>query len=78
MPIFFTHIRHGDSLAEDLEGQEFPTLDDAVQDAIVAVREIMSDRVGAGRQANHSTIEITDEAGRLIRSVRFVDVLDHD
>lgn len=43
MPWFFTHIRHGSDLFEDQHGQKFETVKDAVDDAIVAARQIMAD-----------------------------------
>ena len=76
MPRFYMNIRHLADLTEDLEGQHFPSLADAHDDAIVAAREIMADRVQRGMDPDHSQIEITDSAGRLVDTVRFKEAID--
>ena len=71
MPLFYTNVRTGDELAEDLEGKHFASLADAHAEAIQSAREIMASRVLRGEQANHSQIEIMDSAGRLVDTVLF-------
>ena len=69
MPRFYMNIREGDTLIEDPEGQDFPSLAQAHREAIMSARELMSSRVAAGKNPNHSKFEITDEAGK-DRSIR--------
>ena len=64
MPRFYMNIREGDTLIEDPEGHDFPSLAEARREAIMSARELMSSRVAAGKNPNHSKFEITDEAGR--------------
>jgi hypothetical protein len=40
MPIFFFHIRHGGSLAEDPDGTDLPTLALAYAEAVAMAREL--------------------------------------
>jgi hypothetical protein len=78
MSRYYFNVRSRDELLEDNEGQSFLSLEDARQHAIRSAREIMSERVAAGRQPNHRTFEITDEHGQLVLTFPFLDALGPD
>lgn len=72
---FFFHLREGGTRIEDPEGQELPSLDAAKAEAEAAVREILAERIRSGRAIDGSCVEIADEAGRILATVRFADFL---
>ena len=71
MPRYYLHIRDGDDLWEDEEGQEISTLATARELAILSAREIMSGRIMSGRDPDHSKIEITDTTGQTVLVLPF-------
>lgn len=77
MSRLFLHIDTGD-LVRDLEGADYASVEDARVEAIQAAREIMSQRVLAGRAPDGEKIIIEDENGRVVLVVRFQDAIGHD
>jgi hypothetical protein len=75
MPLFFLHLRDRDERFEDTSGTEFPSLLSARAEAIKSAREIMAENLRQGLPLDHKQIEICDEDGNLIETVRFHDVL---
>src|ERR1700712_433042 len=76
MPRFFIHLKNKTGeLIEDEEGSEFAALPEALDEAEMAAREIMSERVAAGRPADGSCFEIANEAGDIVSVLQFEDVL---
>ena len=75
MPLFFLHIRQGDDLVKDLEGQEFPDLESARQDATAGAREILAERVRAGEGVDGDRIDVCDESGTVLATVPFPSLL---
>jgi hypothetical protein len=73
MPRFHFHFWEHGVLLEDPEGQELSDLDRARNQAILAAREIMSEKLAAGRSPDHSRFEIADEAGKVVLIVPFTD-----
>ena len=71
MPKYFFHIRAGGVLEEDPEGAEFPTLDEAHQEALEAAREIIAEKVLANEVTDAQSFEIVAEDGALLREVPF-------
>ncbi len=78
MPRFFMNIRQDDEWLEDREGEEFPSLVEARAEAVMAARELMAARVGAGRKPHRGGFEITDDAGHVVLLVPFEDALGED
>ena len=76
MPRFYLNLRAGDELLEDPEGHDFPSLAEARTEAIMSARELMSSRVAAGKNPNHSKFEIIDEAGKTVLVVCFEEAID--
>jgi hypothetical protein len=50
MSRFFLHVREGEKLLEDGEGQEFVSLDEARTEAVLSARELMAAHMVAGRR----------------------------
>jgi hypothetical protein len=61
MPRFFLHIRDGTVLVEDEEGSDFPNVEAACREAVLAAREILASKLVAGEEVDGQTFEITDE-----------------
>ena len=78
MPRYFLNIEHYGQIIRDDEGAIFETLAEAREEAIASAREIMSERVAAGKAADSSVFNITDEEGRTVLSVPFEDAIDRD
>lgn len=72
---YFFHIRDGDRREIDLEGSEFETLELAIEDARMAAREIMAEKVLAGYAPDGQFFEITDESGHVLANVSFRSAL---
>jgi hypothetical protein len=75
MPRFYMNLRDGDTLLEDPEGHDFPSLAEARTEAIMSARELMSSRIAAGKHPNHSKFEITDETGKAVLVVYFEEAI---
>lgn len=76
MPRYFLHVWHGTGLAEDTEGQEFASLNQARGEAMEAAREIMGQMHRGDRGANKSAILIAESTGRTLETVPFTDALE--
>jgi hypothetical protein len=75
MPRFFLHIREGEKVLEDSEGQEFLSLDEARTEAVLSARELMAARMVAGRRTDHSKFEIVDASGHTVLIFPFEQAL---
>ncbi len=77
MPSFFLHLRDSGGLLKDEVGYRFPNLEAAHAEAMKAAREVWADAIkeGRGRDYLDTAIVITDEQGRALRTVPFVDAL---
>ncbi|CZT33028.1 DUF6894 family protein [Rhizobium sp. 9140] len=75
MPKFFFHVRKPGVFEKDPEGEDFPTVDDAVDEAFKAAREILAEKVYANDIIDGSSFEITTDDGHVVRTVLFRDAL---
>lgn len=75
MPRYYQHLRDGDELIEDLEGGDFDDLPAVLLDAQTAAREMLSEKVLHGRIVDGTRIEICDDAGALVETVKFREQL---
>jgi len=67
---YFFHLRDGDTLVQDEEGQEFSDLEAVRLEATASAREILSEAARTGTAGSlHLQIEVADEAGRTILTV---------
>jgi hypothetical protein len=74
MRLFF-HTRKQGVLADDEQGAEFDSLEEAHREAIASAREIMAERIVMGRPIHGVSFEITDEHGKVVLTVPWEDAL---
>jgi hypothetical protein len=75
MPRFYFHIKHGDRLVEDKEGDDFPDLALARAQALEAAREMWSEAIKTGRELIADAFVITDEQGHRLLLVPMTEAL---
>jgi hypothetical protein len=72
---FYFHIREGDELIADDQGQDLPDVSAARREAVLCAREILAAAIGAGQAGVPDAIVISDEAGRALDVVPLAEVL---
>jgi len=77
MPRYFLHVRTEDERVEDIEGEEFQSLDGAITSAFESAREVLIDRLRQNQRADGvgSRIEIADAHDVTLALVEFKDVV---
>ncbi|MFL5332786.1 MAG: DUF6894 family protein [Geminicoccaceae bacterium] len=75
MQRFFFHVRDDSDFTRDDEGQEFPSLEAAHQDAIRAIARLSADLPPDFRRTDIA-FEITDAAGDILLTVPFTTARD--
>lgn len=75
MPRYYFHVREGQEISRDAEGQELPDVEAARREAVSASREILGEKLLHGGSLNHRQIEIADETGHVVDVVSANDVL---
>jgi hypothetical protein len=76
MPWFYRHIRQGVQLIHDTDGIELTDLDAARADALEGIRDILAEAIKRGTDVPlDDAIVITDEAGRELMSIPFIEAL---
>lgn len=75
MPRYYFHISSSDTFVRDEIGVEFDRLDQVEPEAIKGAREILAEYLKAGRPVDHQQFEIRDQAGALVLTLRFRDVM---
>lgn len=74
MPRYYLHIRQ-DVLLEDPDGVDVRDLEVARQIATDDARDLIAERIRLGRPVQAYVIEITDDMGICLDTVRFADVI---
>ncbi len=69
MARYFFHVRLGNDRALDPEGEDFPDLEAAHEEALRCAREIVAEKLLAGDLIDGHSIEIVGEDGNLMLSV---------
>jgi hypothetical protein len=69
MPRYFFDVREGRLFVEDRDGQEFPSVDEAEQEAIEAAASIGKDRLPRG-DTRDVTVEVRNERRQRVLTVR--------
>jgi hypothetical protein len=72
---FYFHLRHGDQLIPDDEGQELPDTSRALREAMLAARELLASAIKSGKERVPEAIVIADESGQPIETIRLAAVL---
>jgi hypothetical protein len=76
MSRFYCHIRQGDTLIQDIDGLELPNLDAARTEALDGIRDILAAGIRRGEDgALDDVLLITDEAGRELMTIPFIEAL---
>ncbi|WP_156386513.1 hypothetical protein [Rhizobium sp. Leaf391] len=75
MPVYFFHLKHSESIDEDLEGISFDTLDDARSNASDTLRDLVAENLRAAQHIDISGIEITDPSGSVVAMVSLEDAV---
>ena len=71
MQRFYTHVRTSGVCAQDPEGQQFASLDDACENARHSARIVISEEIVSGRDLVDLVYSIHDEAGVLLATMPF-------
>jgi hypothetical protein len=66
MPRFYFHLRQGEILVPDLEGDEFQNVSDVETEALETARHILSEVIKTGGDLVTEALLITDENGRMV------------
>ena len=77
MPRFFFNLRD-DVSVEDGEGKELPDAASARAEAVRHARDIMSEDIKEGRLMLNDSIDIVDEQGRPVATLRFREAIEFD
>ncbi len=75
MPVFHFHIVTSATLIRDEEGAIFPDLDAARLEAVRGARALLNAELLNGELDLRPQIEVHDDAGRHLSTVRFGDVV---
>ena len=75
MPRYFFHVFDGRTWSRDDEGDEFPDVGAAIQEAALIARELLEDE----ERPNDSDfrMEVADEHGNVVHVIRSQDVTSH-
>lgn len=72
---FFFNVRSVHGVAEDYEGEDFPSLAAAQANATRYISDLMIEQIMKRQPIDIQAVEICDDDGKLIRSVTVIDVL---
>jgi hypothetical protein len=76
MARYFLHLKHADqSVIEDWEGSELPSLQAAQEEAMRGIRYLVAEAIKFGRDINVEAIVVTDHQGRHLHSVPVKEAL---
>ncbi len=76
MPRFHLHIHDGAGLSPDEESLDLENLAAARAHAVRGIRSLAGEEVRTGHLSLEGRVEITDDAGTLLDTVRFVDAVE--
>lgn len=75
MPRFFLHLIDGYSVCDE-DGMIFEDAEQAREEAIRAARDMMADQVRQGRLSLRDRIDVEDEAGNPVFTLRFREAVE--
>jgi uncharacterized protein DUF6894 len=75
MSRFYFHFRDGSRLIHDVEGAEFPSADQAREEALSSAREVLANAVRSGKDVGADALVVIDERGDEITLVPFSEAL---
>jgi hypothetical protein len=74
---YFFYIVNQGRVVPDQEGDEFPDLESAKEEAIASARDVARQEIAEHRSLKDACIEIHDDHGRILASVSVHEVLDN-
>jgi hypothetical protein len=75
MPRYYFHVREHDAFRADPEGTELPSDDLAYEEAILAAREMLSEKVLTGDVIDGQVFEIMNDVGELVHTLPLKSVV---
>ena len=72
---YFFNIRDGEQISRDPEGSELPDPVAARFEARVIARDMMIERLKAGQELDGQDIEIADETGNVVQTLKVKEVV---
>jgi hypothetical protein len=75
VPRYYLHVRQGETLCRDLEGEVFLDLQEARAEAICSARELASAAV-TNNELVRGHVDVTDVDGRILATVRLRDMIN--
>jgi hypothetical protein len=76
MPRYFFHLRQGDQMLQDIDGQELRDADEAWAAARAAAASLMKSRFERPVNWAETLFEVQDEAGEIILEFPCLEALD--
>lgn len=76
MPRYFFHIRNGNGLTCDEEGQELADVRVAKRVAVASARSLLAAEAAEGIVDLRGRIEVADAAGTIVARTAFADVIE--
>jgi len=76
MTRYFFHIRDGETLIEDPDGEECQSVADARSEAILSARDLLAKRLKSGDILDGQKIEITTGDGHVVAIVPLKDAIN--
>lgn len=75
MPTFYFHIKTGDQLVIDEDGQVLRDLSAARHEALLSAREILASAIEEGASLSPDSIVVTDADGEVVDAIHLTAVL---
>lgn len=75
MPTFHFHLINAHVDADDLEGHDLPSLDEARMEAVHGIRDFLSEELRRGTLDLRGRVDIEDEAGAVLMTIPFADAV---
>jgi hypothetical protein len=75
MPRYHFNVRQGSNVIFDEEGEELPDLKAAQFEARMSARELIMEALKSDKELDGRVIEITDDAGTVIETVKLKDII---
>lgn len=75
MPFYWFNLRAESGVHEDAVGQELPTDTAALEETVIAARELVLQRVRRGEAVGNDAYEVCTEAGDLVHRVTLRSVI---
>jgi len=76
VPLFYLHRRIDGQRFLDPEGEEFPDIASAIEDAKLSVKEYLAERLRRGEPLNGDSFEIWSTEEVMVAEIHFKDVLN--